>query len=212
MLLPVGAAVLCLGVCLPLFKYYQKSLRPVLGALYKTLGTCCALVVALVAALRLDSFCFLCVAALAIHAAADYTLEFSFPLGAGLFMAGHICYIAFFMHYFPLSGAQILCLIGFLTFTGLMLYRWRKAAGKQLLLFAVYGVVLCSISACVIGGGILSHTSQGIMAAGAGALLFLSDSLLCYRLLYPTGRIMGWSIMVTYYLAELLFATSCLLI
>ena len=212
MLFAVGAGLLCLGVCLPLFMYYKRSFRPVLAALFKSLGTTCALIIALVAAFRLDSRCFVCVAALALHVLADYALEFSFPLGFGLFIAGHICYIAYFCRVYPLFPAHAVCLLGFLAILVVMLVRWKKAAGKQLPLFAVYGVILCVLAACAVSGGILSHITGGILAAIGAALFYFSDALLCQQILYPVPKYYSWLIMITYYLAQLLIASSCLIL
>lgn len=212
MLFAIGAGLLCLGVCLPLFMYYKRSFRPVLAALFKSLGTTCALIIALVAALRVDSLCFVCVAALALHAVADYALEFSFPLGFGLFIAGHIFYISYFCRIYPLIPTHAICLAGFLVILGVLLVRWRKAAGKQLPLFAVYGVILCILAACAVSGGILSYISGGILAAVGASLFYFSDALLCQQILYPVPKYYSWLIMITYYLAQLLIASSCLML
>jgi uncharacterized membrane protein YhhN len=190
--------------------YYKRSLRPVVGALFKALGTACALVIALVAALRIDPRCFVCVAALALHLCADYALEFSFPLGVGFFLAGHACYIAYFCQVYGLTASHALCLLGFLVMLAVFLYRCRKAAGKQLPLFIFYGAVLCLMTASAVGGGIFSHTSGGMLAAAGASLFFFSDALLLYRILYPVSNSVSWVIMITYYLAQLLMATSCL--
>ncbi|MBQ6383307.1 MAG: lysoplasmalogenase [Clostridia bacterium] len=210
MLLFCGATLLSLGVCLPLFMYYKRSLRPVMGAMFKALGTACALVIALVAALRIDPRCFICVAALALHLCADYALEFSFPLGVGLFLAGHVFYIAYFCQVYTLTSSHVLCLLGFLFILGLFLYRCRKAAGKQLPLFILYGVVLCLLTASAVAGGIFSHSNGGMLAAAGASLFFFSDALLLYRILYPVSKSISWIIMITYYLAQLLLASSCL--
>ena len=210
LLLPAGAALLSLGVCLPLFMYYKRSLQPVMGAMFKSLGTACALVIALVAALRIDPRCFVCVAALALHMTADYALEFSFPAGVGLFLAGHVFYIAYFCRVFSLTASHALCLLGFLFILALFLYRCRKAAGKQLPLFIFYGIVLCLLTACAVGGGIFSHTTGGMLAAVGASLFFFSDALLLYRILYPVHPLISWIIMITYYLGQIFMASSCL--
>ena len=212
MLLCLGAAFLCLGVCLPLFMFYKCALRPVLAAMFKSLGTACALIIALVAALRLDPRCFICAAALLFHLSADYALEFSFSLGFGLFIAGHACYIAYFCQVYPLTSAHGLCLLGFLAILAVLLFRWKKAAGKQLPLFAVYGVILCLLAASAVGGGIFSHTTGGILAAAGAALFYISDALLCQQILFPVPRSVPWLVMGTYYAAQLLLASSCMLL
>ena len=212
MFLCLGAAFVCLGVCLPLFMTYKRALRPVLAALFKSLGTACALAIALVAALRLDPRCFICVAALALHMSADYALEFSFPAGFGLFLAGHVCYIAYFCQVYPLTSAHALCLLGFLAILAALLFRWKKAAGNQLPLFALYGIVLCLLAASAVGGGVLIHTTGGLLAAAGAALFFFSDALLCQNMLFPMPARIDWMVMITYYAAQLLLASSCMLL
>ncbi len=210
MVLCLCAAALSLGLCLPLFIFHKKALRPVLAAVFKSLGTLCALIIALVAAIRLDSRCFICVAALALHVFADFALEFSFSLGFGLFIAGHVCYISYFSQVYPLTPAHLLCLLGFLAILAVLLYRWKKAAGKQLPLFAFYGVILCLLTAAAVGGGIFSHTLSGMLAAIGAALFYISDALLCQKILFPVHASVTWIVMITYYLAQLFLAASCL--
>ena len=67
-----AVSALCLLICLPFFMHYKSVMRYRLAASYKTLGTLCAACLALTAALRLDEHCWICFAALLIHAAADY--------------------------------------------------------------------------------------------------------------------------------------------
>jgi len=210
MMLPIGAAVLSLGVCLPLFMTYRASPHPVLAALFKALATLCALVVALVAAIRLNDVCWICVIALFFHAAADFMLEFSFPVGMGLFVAGHVCYIAFFTRIYPLILSQVICMLAFLGLIAYFLYRWRKEARSYYKIFIPYGVVLSAMCGFAVGGGLAQYTTQGFLVAGGGALFFLSDMLLVKQMLFPAGRLMPWAVMITYESAQLLFAASCL--
>ena len=201
---------LCLFVCLPFFLHYKQLLRYRLAAAYKTLGTLCAAVPALIAAIRLDPHCWICFAALLIHAIADYLLEFNFYLGTGFFLAGHICYIGFFSSLFPVSVvhlAAIFCLLGIIAF---LLWRWRVPAGKRMPLFIVYGVALC-ISCGFAIAGLTAHTAQGQMIAAGGALFFISDAMLLARLLFSASHGVDWAIMITYYAAQLLFGCSCVI-
>ena len=208
MLLMIGAPVLCLLICLPLYMYYKKShLR--LAVLYKSTGTLCALIPALVAAVRLDPRCYICVAALVIYAVADYLLEYNIYIGAGFFIAGHVCYIAFFLQLFPVSAIHLVCLVCLFAVLAFVLYRNRKEIGKQMLPFSVYGGVLCVMTACAVGC-MASFTLQGIFIAAGGALFFISDSILLHRALYPAGKSVSWVIMITYYAAQLLIGISCL--
>ena len=198
MLWMYAVSALCLLICLPFFMHYKQALRYKLAAAYKSLGTLCAASFSLIAAIRLDPHCWICFAALLLHAVADYLLEFSLYLGAGIFLAGHICYICFFTRLFPVSSLHLiaaLVLIGIIFF---LLWRWRKPIGKRMPLFAVYGGILAITCACAIAG-LSSHTLQGQMIAAAGALFFISDAILLAKLLFSASRSVDWAIMITYY-------------
>ncbi len=209
MIMIIGAPALCMLVCLPFFMHYKRSLQLHLAAMFKSSGTLCALIPALVAAIRLDPRFYICVAALALYAVADYCLEFHTFLGAGFFIAGHICYIAFSLQVFPVSAFHLIALIGLFGILVFVFYKNRKEIGKQLIPFAFYGGSLCVMAACAIGC-MSSFTAQGIMIAAGGALFYISDCILLHRALYPAGRAVSWIIMITYYSAQLLVGISCL--
>ncbi len=201
---------LVLFVCMPCFLYYKQHMRYKLAAAYKALGTLCAASLALIAALRLEQHCWICFAALLMHSVADYLLEFNFYIGAGFFLAGHICYIGFFASVFPVFVVHliaVLCLLGIIAF---LLWRWRILIGKRIPLFIVYGIVL-SLSCGFAIAGLTGHTLQGQLMAAGGALFFISDAMLLGRLLFTASRSVDWAIMITYYSAQLLFGISCLI-
>jgi len=140
-LLAGGCALVCFGTCLPLFFHY-KPRKPALGAAFKSLGTGCALVPALVAALRLDPLYWIFVAAIFLHALADYLLEFWFELGLGAFLLGHICYIFAFLRLFPVGLAHLILIVCFVGYLVWVFYKHKSLIGRHLLPFAVYGAVL----------------------------------------------------------------------
>ena len=206
-----GLCAVCFGICLPLFMHYKKSLHPYMAASYKSVGTLCAFLPALIAAIRLDPHCTVCAAALFLYAVADFLLEFNFMLGAGIFMAGHICALAFFL---SLASVSMLHLLAFLLLAGTLAavcYRWRKPIGKQMPVFVVYGLSLVFMAACALGCFPVCGTA-GILIASGGALFCVSDFLLLRRLLFPSDRSLSWAIMLTYYTAVMLYGVSCLYI
>ena len=207
----IAASLLCLGVCLPMFMYCKSGARYQLAAMYKSAGTLCALIPALVAALRLDPHCWICAAGIILCAVGDYLLEFNTLFGGAFFLAGHICYIAFIAHLFPVSAVHIICLAVFIGILVYTFYKNRTLIGKQLPVLAVYGVILSVMSAFAVGA-LSSATIQGILIACGGALFFVSDYILLHRTLYTAGKAVHWIIMITYYSAQLLFGISCLYI
>ena len=204
-----GLCAVCLGICLPLFMHYKRSLHPYMAASYKAIGTLCAFLPALVAAIRLDPHCTVCAAALFLYAAADFLLEFNFMFGAGFFLLGHICSVAFFLSVAPVSMLHLLSFLLLSVTVGMVYYRWRKPIGKQMPVFIVYGLSLVLMSACALGCFPVSGVS-GILIASGGALFCVSDFMLLRRLLFPSDRSLSWAVMITYYAAVLLYGISCL--
>ncbi len=209
-ILSAGCALICFGVCLPLFFHY-KPLKLPLAAAFKSLGTLCALVPALIAALRLDPQYWLFVVAIFLHAVADYLLEYWFEFGMGAFLLGHLCYIFAFLKLFPLSIAHLVLVVCFLAYLIWVFVRHKSLIGKHLLPFAVYGGVLGLMAACGIAGGATSYSLKGVFILAGSALFFFSDHLIFQGILYPDRKRMNTLIMVTYYLAQLLLGFSCML-
>ena len=160
MLWMYAVCALTLLVCLPFFMHYKKALRYKLAASFKTLGTLCASSLALTAALRLDPHYWICFAALFLHAIADFLLEFNLYWGEGFFLAGHICYIAFFTRLFPVASVHLIIAICLLAVIGYLFWRWRKTIGDRMLPFSVYAAVLAVTTACAIGC-LSGNTLQG---------------------------------------------------
>ncbi len=205
-----GLCAVCLVICLPLFMHYKKTTHLLLAASYKSLGTLCSLVLALTAAIRLDPRCYILVAAIALYAAADFILEYEFLLGAGFFLFGHICSIAYFLGLSPLSPFHFISLLLLGGTIALVMYRWRKPIGKQMPAFIIYGISLVSMSACAVS--CFSAGTSGILIACGGALFCFSDFLLLRRLLFPSSPLLHWAVMITYYSSVLLFGSASLLL
>lgn len=199
-----------LFICMPLYMHY-KPLRLHLACAFKSTGTLCAFILALIAAIKLDPRCFICAGALLLYAVADYLLEFNFLFGAGFFLAGHICNIAFFINLAKISVLHLVCLLLMGTLLFLVFYRWRKQIGKQMPMFIIYGVSLLFMCVSALGCFSLNNLA-GILIACGGALFYLSDFLLLRRTLFPTDSGISWGIMTTYYGALLLFGSACLLL
>lgn len=203
-----GVCAVVLFICMPLYMHY-KPLRLHLACAFKSTGTLCAFILALIAAIKLDPRCFICAGALLLYAVADYLLEFNFLFGAGFFLAGHICNIAFFINLTKISVLHLVCLLLMGALLFLVFYRWRKQIGKQMPMFIIYGVSLLFMCVSALGCFSLNNLA-GILIACGGALFYLSDFLLLRRTLFPTDSGISWGIMTTYYGALLLFGSACL--
>lgn len=204
-----GIIVVCFGVCLPFYMHYKASPHLVMACAYKSLGTLCAFLAALVAAIRLEPKCWPCAAAILFFAIADTLLEFNFIFGMGFFLAGHIFNIAFFLKLAPVSSFHLLGFLFLAAITSYTFWHWRKQVGKQFPAFVVYGLVLVFMCVSAISCFLIS-TLAGILIACGGALFYISDILLFYKLMRPTGEITNWMIMITYYSSLLLFGIACL--
>ena len=119
-----GCAALSLCICLPMFLHYKK-IRLELAACFKSLGTACAMIMALIASIKLDPRCWVCFAGLAVHSVADALLEYHFLIGMGTFICGHILYIAFFTGFFSFSAPVLICFLILAVLLILVLYRFR---------------------------------------------------------------------------------------
>lgn len=210
MLWMYAVCALTMLICLPFFMHYKKALRYKLASAFKTLGTLGAASLALTAALRLEPRCWVCFAALMLHAVADCLLEFSLYWGEAFFLAGHVCYIAFFTNLFPFASVHLIATVILLGATGFLFWRWRKTIGSDRMLpFALYALILAITTACAIGG-LSVHTLQGQLIALGGALFFISDAFVLGRLLFTADRAVDWAVMILYYGAQLLIGVSCL--
>ena len=206
----VLCSVLALGVCLPLFLRY-KVLNPFLAASFKTAGTLCALIPALIAAIRISPVFWLFAAALTLHAVGDFVLEFWFEAGAGCFLLGHICYIIGFLRLYPFRTAHLILLAVFLVWLFLILRRRGDLPKAQKTMITVYGCVLSVFAAFGIAGGSTSYSLPGLMVVLGAALFYFSDHMILFRLLQRGKKGYDTVIMVTYYLSQLLLGASCLL-
>ncbi len=209
MIILAACAAVCLLICLPLYQHY-KPLRLSLAVCFKALGTLCALVPALIAALKLDSVSWVCVLALALHIIGDIVLEYHFAAGAGFFLLGHICYISLFLNWFPFTSAMPVCLLILLGCLAFLLYRHRKIIGKNLVPCILYGAVLSFMAALGIAGGSTAASTRGLFVALGTALFAFSDGLIFRSLVRPDIPRMNLTIMITYYTAQLLLGASCL--
>ena len=204
-----GVCAVVFFICMPLFLHYKKALRLPLACSYKSTGTLCAFMLALIAAIKLDPRCYICAGALLLYAVADFLLEFNFMLGAGFFLAGHICNISFFMNLAKISILHLVCLLVMGALLVLVFYRWRKPIGKQIPMFIVYGISLLIMCVCALGCFSLNNLA-GILFSCGGALFYLSDFLLLRRTIFPTDASISWWIMISYYGSLLLFGSACL--
>lgn len=204
------SAILCLVVCMPLYLYYKSSNRT-LALCFKVLGSLCAVVPALIAAVRLNPENWLCVVALLLCAIADLLLDFSVILGGTFFASAHITLIWMLYTRYPVSLLHIVCILLLLLMVGYLLFRWHKAVGKQLPMMIAYGALLAIMSGTAIAAGINAYTVSGWLIAAGGGFFMISDCLIGMRAATRFPRWMDYAVIVFYDIALLCFGCSCLL-
>lgn len=197
--------VICLTVCLPLM-YRAKGRK--LSILFKTLGTVCALILALTGAIPKGGAGWWCAGALALCAAADAMLEIHFLSGMGLFIGGHACYCAWYLRLAPVSAVHGIVFAALLLLAATLLYRWRDSLGKWRLPFAFYAAVLCLMGGLATGTGLALGDIPGLTMTLGGLLFILSDVMVAKNILTPMPRLFGCSAMVVYYTAQLLLGLT----
>ena len=202
------AAAIALWLCLPMF-LKMKVLHPKQGLMWKGLGTTCALALAVAGASLAGGDRWLCVAALALCVAADVLLEIQFFAGMGMFIAGHVCYIAWFLRRAPLGMAQLVIFAALLLCASVLLIRWSKSIGTRMAPFTTYAMILSMMGACGIAcvtGGL-----PGVLTACGAAMFAVSDGMVCKEVLMPVSKMFDRNAMILYYAAQLCFGATALL-
>lgn len=204
-----ACCVLCLLVCLPLFLYWKKKDQH-LAVIFKGLGTVCAFLPALVAAIRLGNPAWLCAVSIFFCVIADVLLEYSLILGGTFFGLAHIGFIFWSLSRAQVTLLHLICLLLLAGLLTVLIVRFRKQAGKQLPLIAAYAVCLCLMTACTVAGGFSLVSLAGWLMAAGGALFFISDCLIGVRAFLVTGISLDPIIMILYYSGLLCTGISCL--
>jgi uncharacterized membrane protein YhhN len=131
-----------------------------------------------------------------------------FMLGLSAFLLTHIAYLFAFTrgtHFPARPGVWILYLL-FAACCNVLLFS-RLPAGLRIPV-AVYSLFLVSMAAQAMGRSLLSRTSASRLAASGALLFVLSDSLLALNRFYAPLRLAPLLILVPYYAAQWLIASS----
>lgn len=202
---------LCLGVCLPMF-FRERGKRRGLSLMWKALGTCCALGLALTGAIPAGGASWLCAGALLLCAAADVLLDLNFLIGMGVFLAGHLCYIAWYLRLVP-ADALHLALVGLLSVAAAAtLSHFAPLMRGKRIPFGVYAAVLCVMGGFGLAAGLTLATSAGWLIAGGALLFVVSDGMVCKEVLSPVSRAFDWTAMTVYYAGQLMLGLGCALL
>lgn len=211
-----GCSVLCLGVCLPMYRRNFKE-HTVFATIFKSLGTLCAMTLALVAAIKLEPRAYVCAGAILICSVSDFILNFNFTLGMLTFIIGHFGLAAWFLIMNltaapVISAMHIICFIGFCLISFFIIYKWRKMTDKKNLpSYAIYAAMLSAMTACAVAGGSGLHSTAGIICAIGGGMFYISNVMAFRTTFGQRCEAYETALMVIYYCAQLLFGASCLL-
>lgn len=210
-----GCCILCLCVCLPLFRYNKKKDLK-LAVCFKVLGTLCSFMLVLVAAIRLDHLSWLCAAALFLFAIADALLEYNWVWGGTFFALGHFCMIIWSLSKYTVSVTHLICCFVLLVALAFLFWHFRSGVNRKMMIPAMlYGTILSVMAGCCIAGGLSpeAFNSSGWLMTAGGGLFFISDCLILIRTA-EGAKAPSWldtAVMITYYCALLCIGSSCLL-
>ena len=204
------AAVVALGLCLPMFMHAKETHRTTQGLWWKSLGTTCGLILAVAGAMMQGGNRWLAVAALALCVAADALLEIKFYMGMGLFLGGHLCYIAWFLCRQKLGMVQMIAFLVLAVIGILLIAHLRPMLKGRMIPYSVYAGVLISMCAC--GIGCVTGGTAGILTAVGAVLFLISDVMVCWETLQSVSRAFDWSAMAVYYAAQLCLGAAALLL
>ena len=212
----IGCSVLCLGVCLPMYRCNFKKHR-IFATVFKSLGTLCAMAIALVAAVKLDSRAYACAGAILLCAISDFVINCNLLAGIVSFSLSHFGIIAWLLIMNPLASPvisvmHIICFVGFCLISVLIIISQRKLIDKKLIpAICIYSVLLSAMAACAVAGGVRLHSLAGILCAVGGGLFYISDVMVMRTIFSPHNETLEVVLMILYYCAQLLFGSSCLL-
>ena len=150
-------------------------------------------------------------AGLVLCAAADVVLSIRFVGGMGIFLLGHLCYIAAFLRAAPLTLWSIPLFFLMASAVFLLFRRQIPAMKDRLVPFCVYAAVLLAMLALALPLPFSLGWPGGLAAAGA-ALFVLSDLLLARNLLAGATRFSDVFSLACYYTGQLLLASSVFLL
>ncbi len=205
----VPAAILSLGLCLPMFMRCKARKLSVQSQCWKAMGTLCALVLALGGAIPFGGSRWLGAGALLLCAIADVMLERKFYVGMGFFMGGHLCYIAWFLQRQQLGRLQVIVFAVLLVAAVCLILKLCSLLKEKLVPYSAYAAVLITMCAC--GVGCTAGGTAGILTAIGAVLFVVSDMMVCWGTLKSTSVPFDWTTMVLYYIAQLCLGAGVLL-
>ncbi len=205
----VPAAILSLGLCLPMFMRCKARKLSVQSQCWKAMGTLCALVLALGGAIPFGGSRWLGASALLLCAIADVMLERKFYVGMVFFMGGHLCYIAWFLQRQPLVRLQIIVFGVLLVAAIYLILKLHPLLKEKLVPYSAYAAVLITMCAC--GVGCAAGGTAGILTAIGAVLFVVSDMMVCWGTLKSTSVPFDWTTMAIYYTAQLCLGAGVLL-
>lgn len=174
---------------------------------WKFAGTSCALPLAVYGAWQQGGRSWLCVAAIAVCAAADVLLEKKFIVGMAVFAAAHVLFIIWMAGMQRLTPVQPVAWAVMLCMVGLLLYHWRKPIGPMMLPYIAYAVIVTLMGSCAIGVA-LDKSLAGIIIAVGGVLFVASDAMVCRGTVMRVTTVHHYVSMSLYYGAHLCFAAG----
>lgn len=205
----LGAAVLML-IMGSLYSIQPKKKR-LRALLLKGGTTCIAFLLALYGAIQTGkpAVWLICIATFCCMTA-DVLLELNFTLGAAVFGAGHLFYMAAYLGQVKITPLWGVLIVAFTA--GMYLCHCRKSPIREAGLPAfLYGVVLSAMTATALLRALQNQDSGSLLTAVGAVFFFASDNLLIGRLRTQNQSVvLDRLILVLYYAAVYLIAAGSL--
>lgn len=210
MLFSLGCGAISLLVCLPLSLYYEKRDR-ILGACFRLLGTVCALVPALISAVKLQDISWFCAFAILFFAAGDFLMLFRSDLGATCYGIAVPLLLVYVWKLVPVGITHLLLILMFAALSAFLFFRFRKEIQKRLIPLLIYDGLLCLLCGSALAGGMSLFSVSGWSLAAGGIGMFLSQVFLFLYAFTKAGSPFAVLQRATFYVALLCFGLSGLI-
>ncbi len=143
---------------------------------------------------------------------ADVLLGVQFAVGGGLFLCGHICYIAGLMSLQSLSSLHLIIFAAAMVLLQSFLFFFHSRIPDRLLAWGahLYATALAALLAAALPLA-FTGSGRGSVLAAVGAVLFvLSDATLCDNIINRRPRPNQYVSLGIYYTAQLFLGMSAL--
>lgn len=187
--------------------YYKKNLE---SLAVKMCGTLIPVLLCLYALLTADTpaWKWLLFAGLFLCMAADGVIGIRFTAGMLVFLAAHLCFIAYFLKLAPFHGISVFFFFLFVSCAASAFMRRISSLGAGLIPPALYAVVLAGMTSVAVALPFSVWGTGPVCIAAGGLLFFISDFLLVWNTLETPSPFLDRLSLYLYYSSVYLLGVS----